>query len=129
MLEYFAVLVPVVLFGWIVLTVTALHKREVYFWSLGSTWTSLIGCPLALGIMSTGSLSTLHDPNAPLFKAPIVAGAVLYAAAFGYATFYNFKATKSAALAVSTSMLQQFAVVGAIFLFLRWRGEEVNRNR
>lgn len=129
MLEFVLVLVPVILFAWIVLTVTALHKREVRFWSLGSTWTSVIVCPLALGVMSLGSLSTLNDPNAPFFKPPILAGVILYAAAFSYATRYNFKATKSAGLAFSTSMLQQLAVLGVIFLFLRWRGEEVNRNR
>jgi hypothetical protein len=32
-------------------------------------------------------------------------------------------------LAISTSMLQQFAVLGVIFLFLRWQGDEVNRGR
>jgi ABC-type nickel/cobalt efflux system permease component RcnA len=46
-----------------------------------------------------------------------------------YAIFHNYNATKSVALALSTSILQQLAVVGAIFLFLRWRGEEVNRGR
>ncbi len=123
------ILIPVLIFLWAVLTVTALHKRELYFWSLGSTWSSAVACPVALGIMSLNSLSSLHDPNAPIFAAPIVAGVTLYAAALAYAVFYNFRATGSAALALSTSMLQQLAVLGAIFLFLRWRGEEVNRNR
>jgi len=79
--------------------------------------------------MSQSVWSQLHDPNAPLFQAPIIAGAILYAFAFTYAIIYNYNATKSAALALSTSILQQLAVVGAIFLFLRWRGEEVNRGR
>jgi hypothetical protein len=64
----------------------------------------------------------MNGPNAPLFHAPIVAGAILYLVAFGYAIFYNYKVTGSATLAVSTSLLQQLAVLGAIFLFLRWRG-------
>ena len=51
-LKVAAILTPVLIFVWIVLTVMALHRREVYFWSLGSTWTSLIACPLALVIMS-----------------------------------------------------------------------------
>jgi len=112
-------LAPALVAVWIIMTVTALHKREVYFWSLGSTWASVIICPIALGIMSQSVWSQLHDPNAPLFQAPIIAGAIIY----------NYNATKSAALALSTSILQQLAVVGAIFLFLRWRGEEVNRGR
>jgi hypothetical protein len=115
-------LAPALVAVWIIMTVTALHKREVYFWSLGSTWASVIICPIALGIMSQSVWSQLHDPNAPLFQAPIIAGAILYGFAFAYATFYNYKATKSAALALSTSTLQQLAVIGAIFLFLRWRG-------
>ena len=41
-LEVVAVLVPTLVLLWIVLTVTALHQRDAYFWSLGSTWTSLI---------------------------------------------------------------------------------------
>jgi hypothetical protein len=64
--------------------VTALHKRDVYFWSLGSTWTSVIACPVALVIMS---LSSLHDANVPLSHGPIVAGAILYTVAFACAIF------------------------------------------
>jgi hypothetical protein len=84
---------------------------------------------LARLIMSLGSSSQANDPDAPLFHAPIVAGAILYLVAFGYAIIYNYKITRSATLAVSTSILQQLAVLGAIFLFLRWRGNEVNRGR
>jgi hypothetical protein len=124
-----AVLVPALVLLWIILTVTALHKRDVYFWSLGSTWTSLIACPVALAITCLSSLSGLHDSNAPLFHGPIVAGAILYVVAFAYAIFYNYNISKSATLAVSTSMMQQLAVLGVIFLFLRWRGNEVNRGR
>jgi hypothetical protein len=56
-------------------------------------------------------------------------GAMLYAVALVYAVLYNFRATKSAMLAVSTSMLQQLAVLGLVFLFLSWKGNEVNRGR
>jgi hypothetical protein len=129
LVQVIAMLTPALVAVWIILTVTALHKREVYFWSLGSTWASVIICPIALVIMCLSVWSRLHDPNAPLFQAPIIAGAILYAFAFAYATFYSYNATKSATLALSTSILQQFAVVGAIFLFLRWRSEEVNRGR
>jgi hypothetical protein len=44
-----------------------------------------------------------------------------------YAIFYN--ATKSATLAISTSVLQQIAVLGVIFLLLRWQGDRVNRRQ
>jgi len=99
-------LAPALVAVWIIMTVTALHKREVYFWSLGSTWASVIICPLALGIMSQSVWSQLHDPNAPLFQAPIIAGAILYAFAFTYAICHNYNATKSVALALSTSILR-----------------------
>jgi hypothetical protein len=128
-LKVVAVLVPVLMFIWIVMTVMALHKRDVYFWSLGSTWASVIACPIAVAIMSFSSLSQLNDPNVPPFQLPIIAGAILYAVAFAYAIFYNYNATKSAMLAISTSMLQQLAVLGVVYLFLRWRGNEVNRGR
>ena len=77
MLNYFsgkvvAVLVPVLTFVWIVLTVMALHRRDVYFWSLGSTWTSIIACPIALVIMSLSTTSQLHDASAPVFQVPIM---------------------------------------------------------
>src|SRR5882672_7867195 len=124
-----AVLVPTLVLFWIIMTVMALHEREVYFWGLGSTWASAIVCPIALVIMSLSSLSQLHDPNVPHFHAPIIAGAILYVAAFAYAIYYNYNVTKSAMLAISTGMLQQLAVLGVIFLFLRWRGNEVNRGR
>jgi hypothetical protein len=32
-------------------------------------------------------------------------------------------------LAISSGLRQQLAVLGVIFLFLRWRGNEVNRGR
>jgi hypothetical protein len=128
-LKVLAALVPVLTFIWIVMTVIALHKRDVYFWSLGSTWASVIACPTALVIMSLSTWSQLHDPNAPLFDVPIIAGAILYAVAFAYSIFHNYNATKSAVLAFSTSMLQQFAVAGVIFLLLRWSGDEANRGR
>jgi hypothetical protein len=122
-------LTPALVAVWIIVTVTALHKREVYFWSLGSTWASVIICPIALVIMCLSSWSQLHDPNAPLFQAPVIAGAILYAFAFAYATFYNYNATKSAALALSTSILQQLAVLGAIYLYFRLTDHKTNRSR
>jgi hypothetical protein len=128
-LKVAAVLAPVLMFMWIVMTVMSLHKRDVYFWALGSTWSSIIACPVALLIMSLGSWSQPHDPKVLPFHAPIIAGAILYACAFAFAIFYNYNATKSAMLALSTSMLQQLAVVGVIFLFFRWHGNEVNRRR
>jgi hypothetical protein len=123
------VLVPVLVFIWIVMTVMALHKRDVYFWGLGSTWSSITACPVAVLIMSLSGWSQLHDPNVPPFHAPIIAGAILYAGAFAFAIFYNYAVTKSAMLALSTSILQQLAVVGVVFLFFRWHANEVNRSR
>ena len=57
-----------------------------------------------------------------------MAGAILPSRVH-FATFYNYNATKSAMLAISTSVLQQLAVVGMIFLFFRWHANEVNRGR
>jgi hypothetical protein len=128
-LQIVAILVPMLVFIWIIMTVMALHKRDVYFWGLGSTWVSVIACPIALVIMSLSGLSQSHDPNVPSFQGPIIAGAILYAAAFAYAIFYNYSVTKSAVLAISTCVLQQLAVLGVIFLFFRWRAEEANRGR
>jgi hypothetical protein len=127
--EVVAVLVPALVLLWIILTVTALHQRDAWFWSLGSTWTSVIACPIALVIMSLSTWSQLHDPNVPVFHTPLIAGAILYIVAFGYAIFYNYNVTGSAMLAISTGMLQQLAVLGAIFLFLRRTGTEANRGR
>jgi len=117
-----AVLIPTLAFIWIIMTVTALHKRDVYFWSLGSTWSSLIACPIALLIivLSGGWKGA---------TAMVMAGAVFYAVAFAYSIFYNYNATKSATLALSTSMLQQLAVLGAIYLYFRLTDHEENRSR
>ena len=114
------VLIPTLAFIWIIMTVTALHKRDVYFWSLGSTWSSLIACPIALLIivLSGGWKGA---------TAIMMAGAILYAVAFAYSIFYNYNATKSAVLALSTSMLQQLAILGAIYLYFRLTDNEENR--
>jgi hypothetical protein len=123
-LKVLAMLIPALAFIWIIMTVTALHKREVYFWSLGSTWSSLIACPIALVIMCFSGWS---GPG--VLSAPIIAGATLYAVAFAYSIFYNYNATRSAALALSTSILQQLAVLGAIYLYVRLTDHEENRGR
>jgi hypothetical protein len=128
-LKVAAVLLPVLVFVWIVATVMALHRRDVYFWSLGSTWTSLIACPLAVAITSFCAWRQLKDPGASIDPVPIMAGAVLYVAALAYALLYNFRATRSAALAFSTSMLKQLAVLGLLFLYFRLEGDRVNRRR
>jgi hypothetical protein len=77
--------------------------------------------------MSLSGWSRLHDPNAPLFEVPLLAGAALYVTAFAFAMFYNVRAARSALLAFSTTMLQQFAVLGLILLFARWTGERAQR--
>jgi hypothetical protein len=73
--------------------------------------------------------SGLHDPNAAPSYTLIAAGLGLYGAAFAYSILYNYNATKSAILAMSTSMLQQLAVLCVILLFLRWSGDRANRAR
>lgn len=126
-LKVAAILTPVLIFVWIVLTVMALHRREVYFWSLGSTWTSLIACPLALVIMSFSVWRQAQDSTAPFDLGIIFAGAILYVAALAYALFYNLRATRSVTLAISTSMLQQLAVLGLLFLYFRLESDRVSR--
>jgi hypothetical protein len=69
-------------------------------------------------------LEPVARPKRARLPHAIMAGAILYLVAFGYAIFYNYNVTKSVTLAISTSMLQQLAVLGVIFLFLRWRGDE-----
>jgi hypothetical protein len=127
LLKIIGVLIPVLSFVWIVGTVASLHRREVYFWGLGSTWVTLVACPLSVGIMCTSVLSQLHDPNAELFQVPIMAGAALYVAAFAYSLFYNYRATRSAWLALSTTFLQQFSLLGVLFLILRLERRAMDR--
>ncbi len=119
-LKVAGVLIPVLTFVWVVTTVMALHRRNVYFWSLGSTWTSLVACFAAISIMSLSGWSTVHNQNAQLFQVPLLAGGALYVTALAFAAFYNFRAARSLPLAISTTMLQQFAFLGLILIFLRW---------
>ena len=84
--------------------------------------------PLSVGIMCTSVLSRLHDENAELFQVPIMAGAALYVAAFAYSLFYNYRATRASAwLALSTTMLQQFSLLGVLFLILRLERRAMDR--
>ena len=119
------VLIPTLAFIWIIMTVTALHNRDVYFWSLGSTWSSLIACPIGLLIVAlSGGWNGVSTPPALM-----MGGGILYVVAFAYSIFYNYNATKSAVLALSTSMLQQLAILGAIYLYFRLTDNEENRGR
>jgi hypothetical protein len=57
-----------------------------------------------------------------------MAGAVLYVSAFAYSLFYNYRATgRSAWLTLSTSLLQQFSLLGVLFLFLRLERRAMDR--
>jgi hypothetical protein len=80
----------------------------------------LIACPIALLIivLSGGWKGA---------TAMMMAGAILYAVTSAYSIFYNYNATKSAVLALSTSILQQLAVLGAIYLYFRLTDNEENR--
>jgi len=85
-----AVLIPTLAFIWIIMTVTALHKRDVYFWSLGSTWSSLIACPIAFVIIAlSGGWNGVSTPPALM-----MAGGILYVVAFAYSIFYNYNANQ-----------------------------------
>jgi hypothetical protein len=60
----------------------------------------------------------------------VPAGAALYLAALAalaFALFYDFRKTRSVMLALSTSMLQQFAVLGLVVLFASWKSEQAQR--
>jgi hypothetical protein len=129
LLKIAAALVPTVTFIWIIATVTALHRRGVYFWGLGSTWTTIIGCPIGLLIASMGSWGGLSDPNAAPFYTPIAGGLILYVVVLAYSILYNFGATKSVILALSTALLQQLALLCVILLLLRWSGDRTNSGR
>jgi hypothetical protein len=120
-----AVLGPVLLFGWITLTITILHGRGVYFWSLGSTWVTIVGCIIALGILIATVL--VKDPK--LGNPLLVASGLLYAFVSAYSFFYNWKATRSVFLALSTTLLQQFSVLGVIFIWLRFFNNPPPRQR
>src|SRR5689334_15594072 len=87
-LEILGASAPVVVFAWIVATVLALHRRDVYFWGLGSTWISLIACPIAILIISITAWGTGSHSNDHLAQVPLFGGAALYAAAFGFCIFY-----------------------------------------
>jgi|SRR5271165_3830267 len=128
-LKVAAALIPAIMFVWIIATVTALHNRDVYFWGLGSTWATVIGCPTGLITASLSTWSQLNDPNAAPYYTLIWAGVGLYAVVFVYSLLYNYGATRSVTLALSTSMLQQLAVLGVILLFLRFSGNQANRGR
>ena len=120
-----AVLIPTLAFIWIIMTVTALHKRDVYFWSLGSTWSSLIACPIALLIIAlSGGWKGASAPPALM-----MAGPFSMLSRSHIRSSITTTRTKSAALALSTSMLQQLAVLGAIYLFFRLTDNEENRGR
>jgi hypothetical protein len=100
--------------------------RRLLFES-GSTWISLITSRIPILIMSTSAWSTSSNPNDHLIQVPFFGGAVLYLVAFGFCVLSNFGATRSVWLAISTTLLQQLAVLGLIFLFLRRQGDKVNR--
>src|SRR3979490_2969339 len=59
-LQIVAMLVPALVLIWTIMTVMGLHKRDVYFWSLGSTWISVIACPIALVIMSQKFVTSFY---------------------------------------------------------------------
>jgi len=126
MLKVAGVLVPALLFVWTIMTVMALHRREVYFWSLGSTWTSIVAAFIALFLIP---LAALHAEGDSVNLVPLLAAAVLYATSIAFAFFYNLGRIGHVGLTLSTVLLQQLAVLGVLYLVWRIFGSAQPRHR
>ena len=118
-LKVSAVLVPVLGFTMIAGTVRALHRRDVYFWSLASTWTSIMGSIFAFVLFIMGGQVTSFNGD-PFWLFP---GLGLYACCMVFALVYNYRATRSVFLAVFTLILQNLAVSVCFLLWLRFFGQ------
>lgn len=108
---------PILFLMWVVFTVSAMHKRDAYFWSLTSTWVSMGGGLFALVVFVVESNVVAYGGGPPA----IVLGAVLvYAATVLYSGWYNMGALKNPLLALSVTMLQQLVLLTVIYVIARF---------
>jgi hypothetical protein len=98
-------------------TVSALHRRGVYFWTLASTW---VIPPVGIACLLLASISVMHADNAPNFVVPLYAAGVLEVTVLFWAFFYNVRYTGSVVLALFTLLLQHLGLLGLFwFMFVR----------
>jgi hypothetical protein len=126
------IVLPASILGWIFTTVRALHLCGLRYWSMGSTYASMIFFLIALVCAWIGYGTQPKGPHIEgdptlFIVAAFVAGLTLLGCAW-----QNWRATRSAALAVSLTALQVVSTAGVflslVYLFLRFGSNPPDRS-
>jgi hypothetical protein len=132
-------LVPFALFVWIFTTIRALHRRDIRFWAIPSTYVAFFGGLLATFclLVSTFFMPDSHQvvsqsftfgavvPKRPADYTMVIAVMIVEAGTVLWCLWYNWRKTNAAILAISVTALQILLSSSVVvFFWLRfgwWR--------
>lgn len=122
--------VPASLAAWIYITVSGLHSLDMKYWSLRSTYVSLIMSGIALGLVCLDGILLLLSKNtmstSGLSILPI-ASLILVGSTMLWSMWFNYRKTASFSLAASLMLIQIASAAGLviwIFLALAKRSDD-----
>jgi hypothetical protein len=116
-------LVPFVVFCWIFTTINEIHLVGLRFWSIPSTYVTLISGVISLvmsAIMLLASQDAVRRGHDVGDTTLYVAAAILYGGCSAWSCWYNWRRTGSAVLAVSLTILQTLSAIVVIGVFNLW---------
>ncbi len=127
-LNAFALLiVPFAIFCWIFTTIRAIHLADIWFWSIPSTYVTLISGLTSLiisGIMLFFSQEVARRGHSVADTTLYFVAAILFSGCVFWSYLYNWRRTHSTTLAISLTVLQMLSaifVIGVINLWLDGR--------
>jgi hypothetical protein len=100
-----------------------MHKVDVWFWCIPSTYVNLVAGIIAValsGIMLAALSEAARHGHDVRDTTLYVAAAIVYGGSIGWSYFYNWRATKSAILALSLTMLQTICTTLLIVVINLW---------
>jgi hypothetical protein len=116
--------VPASIVTWIAYTIGALHRRQLHYWQLRSTYITLVIGSLALLILLVACGFRNDDARLTVLDA----SAILQASVTVWAGWYNWRRTRSIMLALSVTIIQTVVTWGIVIVFLMRMGSQGTRD-
>lgn len=113
---------------WIVLTIRSLHYLRLSYWTLASTYVSLLSEVAAVAIACLAAALQANGPHAEPNATALHAAGLVALGGQCWCGWYNWRKTGSASLAFSVTVLQiTTSSLIVLLLMLRSRPPEKNR--
>jgi hypothetical protein len=114
--------IPATLAAWIYITVAGVHSLGTRYWSLRSTYVSLVMSGIALGLLCLDGIFLLLSKNTmsdSAFTVLPISSLILLGCTMLWSGWFNYRKTESLLLATSITLIQSLSAVAlVIWIFL-----------